>query len=262
MPTLPVHPSANHRYAIGNWKLHMTLQQTRAFFTTWNELMLPSKVEVGFAVPFTALSLAADLCQTRQVEGLHVGGEIGAQDCAPVEKGAYTGEVSAEMVREAGGSFVILGHSERRRLFGETDALIREKVACAEKQGLRIVLCCGETAEERREGLSLEVVQRQIEQALHGLQVRDLLIAYEPVWAIGSGQAATPQDVEAITTPLCHWMHHHLKIQAPVLYGGSVNPENAQALVQVPGISGVLVGGPSTDPLLFHRVVQSVAGLS
>jgi triosephosphate isomerase len=259
MPTATDHPSASHRYAIGNWKLHMTLEQTRAFFTTWNELSLPADVEVGFAVPFTALALAANLCQPKNISGFHVGGEIGAQDCAPVEKGAYTGEVSAEMVREAGGSFVILGHSERRRLFGETDALIREKVHCAQKQGLRVVLCCGETAQERQEGRSLLVIQRQVEQALHGISVGDLVIAYEPVWAIGSGQAATPQDVEAIITPFRAWLHQHLKLSVPVLYGGSVNPENAGALVQTPGICGVLVGGPSTDPLLFHRIVQAVA---
>jgi triosephosphate isomerase len=247
------------RLAIGNWKLHMTLSQTRNFFTQWNELSLPLNVDVGFAVPFTAISLAAQLCQPKVSSKFWIGAEIGAQDCAPAEQGAMTGEVSAEMVKEAGARFVILGHSERRRLFAESNALIRDKIRCAVDQGLHVILCCGESREELESGRSVEVVCTQLQECLRGLSVPQLSIAYEPVWAIGSQQAATSHQLAPLVERMRDWGRQNLAEPPMLLYGGSVTPENAAELVSTPGLQGVLVGGPSTDPLLFHRVVQAIA---
>lgn len=249
----------DQRIAIGNWKLHMTLAQTRDYFTVWNDLILPPQVQVGFAVPFTALALAATLCKPHREAGFRLGGEIGAQDCAPFEKGAYTGEVSAEMIQEAGGSFVILGHSERRRLFAETDTMVREKVRCAAQRGLTVVLCCGETQQERDEGRSMEVVTQQMEHALEGIEQVELRIAYEPVWAIGSGQAASAQDLRPMVEGIHRWLRRRYEHEVPILYGGSVTPQNAGILGSLPHVAGVLVGGPSTDPLLFHQVITALA---
>jgi triosephosphate isomerase len=247
------------KIAIGNWKLHMTLAQTRDYFTVWNDLILPQQVQIGFAVPFTALALASTLCQPHQEAGFQLGGEVGAQDCAPYERGAFTGEVSAEMIQEAGGSFVILGHSERRRLFAETDAMVREKVRCAALRGLAVVLCCGETQQERDAGRSIEVVTRQLELALEDIEQIDLRVAYEPVWAIGSGEAASPENLMPVVEGLQRWLRARYEKEVPILYGGSVTPQNAGVLGAVPHVAGILVGGPSTDPVLFHQVVCALA---
>ena len=237
---------------IGNWKLHQTLAQTRDFFAEWRRQNVPAQLVVGFAVPYTAIDTAA-----RAVQDLSV--EIGAQDCADRRQGAFTGEVSAEMVREAGAQFVILGHSERRRFFHETDAVIREKVQLAQQAGLKIVLCCGETAEERDQGRGGEVLQEQVRGAVEQFQSTELLIAYEPVWAIGTGNAASPELIEETLVGLSAWLTGIYPVVPPLLYGGSVTPETVGGIVARPHVQGVLVGGPSTDPVLFARLCQAAA---
>ena len=178
-------------------------------------------------------------------------------------EGAFTGEIASLMLKEAGASFVILGHSERRTLFGETDEGIQRKVSRALADDLTPVVCIGETLEEREEGKTEIVLKRQIASALQGIQKKDaekILLAYEPVWAIGTGKSATPelaQEVHAaIRSELAHLFGKHLAALIPILYGGSVKPENAYKLMAKDDIDGLLVGGASLDPQSYAAIVK------
>jgi triosephosphate isomerase len=185
---------------------------------------------------------------------------LGGQDCHTRPHGAHTGDVSARMLRDAGCSHVILGHSERRTDHHESDALIRAKVAAARDAGLVAILCVGETAQERDGGRALEVVGRQLAGSLpDGMSASQLAIAYEPVWAIGTGRTPTPADVAAV--------HAHLRAalrgrvgapaEVPLLYGGSVKPGNARELLHVPEVEGALIGGASLAAADFWAIAES-----
>jgi len=203
------------------------------------------------APPFTALSTVAPL-----VKGTNI--LLGAQNMASVEQGAHTGEVSVLMLKDLGVQSVILGHSERRILYGEKDGLINEKVKLALKHGLEVILCVGETLEEREKGKAEQVVTTQVTQCLQGVNEGDLLrvtIAYEPVWAIGTGKNATPEDADAIHSVLRKVLdtlyRPGIGQQVTIQYGGSVKPENAKDLLTMPNIDGALVGGASLKKETF-----------
>jgi triosephosphate isomerase len=211
--------------------------------------------EVVVAPPFTALAAVASM-----LEGTHV--EVSAQNMYPKDSGAFTGEVSAPMLLEAGCKWVILGHSERRQYFGETDASVKDKVAAAMAAGLKPIACIGETLPERESGKTLEVCFRQLDAFAEVLLKNPGfgVIAYEPVWAIGTGKVATPdqaQEVHAAIRKRLAALNAELSEKTRVLYGGSVKADNAKELLAGPDIDGALVGGAALDAAGFAKIAQA-----
>ena len=248
-------------FIAGNWKMFKTVQEAVVFV---KELKSAVKdvggVEIVVAPPFTAVHAAAEAARNSNIG-------VAAQDVYWEREGAFTGEVSAQMVREAGAEYVIVGHSERRRLFGETDAHVNRKVVAAIGAGLTPIVCIGETLEERERNETLDVLDRQIKGGLDGLtagQVADIVVAYEPVWAIGTGRTATSaqaQEAHAhIRTRLRQWFGGDAADQCHILYGGSVKPDNIGELTAEPDVDGALVGGASLDVRGFGQIVMSARG--
>ena len=212
-------------------------------------------VEVVVGPPFTALHAVAEALRNSNVG-------VAAQDLYWEKEGAFTGEISPAMVKEAGAEYAIIGHSERRRLFGETDAIVNRKVAAALAADLTPIMCIGETLEEREAGEMLNVLDRQVKDGLDRLtaeQIADLVIAYEPVWAIGSGRTATAaQAGEAhahIRKRLRQWFGADAADRCHVIYGGSVKPDNIRELMAEPDVDGALVGGASLEIRSFAAIV-------
>jgi triosephosphate isomerase len=216
-------------------------------------------VDIVIAPPFTVLAACAHECDGSPVT-------IAGQNMHASETGAFTGEISAPMLRESGCSWVILGHSERRQLFGETDAGVAEKVASAISAGLVPIVCVGETLAEREAGQTLDVVERQVRAFLDifASAQKPGAIAYEPVWAIGTGKNAGPHEAEEVHAGLREWlrdMSDALAARTRILYGGSVKPDNAQALLACPNVDGALVGGASLDPAAFGAIASRAQSL-
>jgi triosephosphate isomerase len=241
----------------GNWKMYKTVREAVAYVKEFRELVKNVvDVEIVVAPTFTALHAAADAARNTNVG-------IAAQDVYWEREGAFTGEVSAAMLREAGAEYVIIGHSERRTLFGETDATVNRKLAASFAAGLTPIVCIGETLDQRERNETFDVLDRQIKQGLDGVtsdQLAQLVIAYEPVWAIGTGRNATPaQAAEAhghIRQRLRAWFGTDAAELCHVIYGGSVKPENITELVTQPDVDGALVGGASLDPRSFADIVS------
>jgi len=244
-------------FVAANWKMFKTVDETVAFVTALRtQAPHRSDVEIVIAPPFTAIRAAADAAR-----GSSLG--IAAQDMYWEREGAFTGEVSAGMIKDAGAGYVIIGHSERRRLFSESDETVNRKLLAALAADLTPIVCIGETLDERDGGRTLEVLDRQIEAGLRGLseaQVASLVIAYEPVWAIGTGRNATPaQAGEAhahIRGRLRQWFGAAAADQCHVLYGGSVKPDNIKDLMALPDVDGALVGGASLTVPSFAAIVD------
>jgi len=239
----------------GNWKMNKTPTETVEYFKEFLPLVEDaSGVEILICPPFIDIPAAVE-----QTKGSKV--KIGAQNCYYEKRGAFTGEISPVMLREAGCDYVILGHSERRHIFGESNELINKKVLSALEEGLRVILCVGETLEERESGLTFTVIESQIKLGLSGAEslLERVEIAYEPVWAIGTGVAAKPEDAEEVHQFIYDLLKELNKEKAPhvrVLYGGSVKPSNAEAILSQPHIKGVLVGGASLKPQDFAQIVK------
>jgi triosephosphate isomerase len=241
----------------GNWKMFKTVAETVQYVNELSGLVASNAgVDIVIAPPFTALHAAATAAR-----GSNVG--IAAQDLYWEREGAFTGEVSAAMIVDAGAGFVIIGHSERRTLFGETDATVNRKTAAAFAAGLTPIACIGETLDQRERGETFEVLDRQIRDGLDGVpaeQLARLVIAYEPVWAIGTGRNATPaQAGEAhghIRRRLRQWFGAEGADRCRLLYGGSVKPGNIAELAAQDDVDGALVGGASLDPKGFAEIVS------
>ena len=244
-------------FIAGNWKMYKTVAEAVAFVTDFRALVADTAgVEIVIAPTFTALNAAAEAARGSQIG-------IAAQDLHWEREGAFTGAISAPMIREAGAAYVIVGHSERRTLFGETDASVNRKLAAAFAGGLTPIVCIGETLDQRERHQTLEVLDRQITQGLDGVtaeQLGQLVVAYEPVWAIGTGRNATPaQASEAhghIRSRLRQWFGGEAAERCRAIYGGSVKPENARDLLIQPDVDGALVGGASLDPRGFFDIVS------
>jgi triosephosphate isomerase len=241
----------------GNFKMFKTVAETVSYI---NELRSLAKdvrnVDVVIAPPFTAIAAAAEA-----VKGSSIA--VSAQDMHWEREGAFTGEVSAGMLREAGARFTIIGHSERRTLFGETDGTVNKKMRAALTAALVPIVCIGETLDQRDRNETLTVLDRQIKDGLDGVtgeQLSGMVLAYEPVWAIGTGRNATPaQAGEAhhhIRQRLKQWFGLDASERCRVLYGGSVKPENIATLIAEPDVDGALVGGASLDPKSFFAIVR------
>lgn len=243
----------------GNWKMHKTVSAARTLLQGLRaELGSAGAVDVAVAPPFTALAAAAEVLAGSRIA-------LGAQDMHEAEEGAYTGEISATMLSDVGCSFVVLGHSERRALFGEADATVARKVRAALAHDLVPYLCCGESLAEREADRTQAVVERQLRAVLESLDARDagrVVIAYEPVWAIGTGETATPsqaQEVHAFVRALVAEIHGSDVAQhCRILYGGSVKPDNAAELIGQPDVDGALVGGASLGVASFAGIVRAV----
>ena len=256
-------PDDNHRRPAiaGNWKMWGTRAQAAEYCARLLEL-LPDQArrpaDVGICAPFTSL----DVC----VEKLGgSGGAVYAENMHQEESGAYTGEISAAMLIETGVDGVVLGHSERRQYYGETDRALQEKVPAALEAGLRPILCVGESEEERERGETQRKLRHQVQEGLENVddaRLADVVIAYEPIWAIGTGRVATPdqaQEAIAFVRALVGDRSQDAARQVRVLYGGSVKPDNAAEILVQPDVDGALVGGASRDPDGFARIVAAVA---
>ena len=239
-----------------NWKMHKTVQEATSFVREFSALVKNlTQVELILAPPFTALAPAAEIARNTTVD-------IAAQDLYFEREGAFTGEISALMIRDAGASHVIVGHSERRRLFGDTDEWVNRKARAAVAADLTPIVCIGETLAEREGGQTLEVLDRQIRAGLDGLgaeTIAGILVAYEPVWAIGTGKNATPAEADEahrhIRGRLRQWFGGSAADACRILYGGSVKPDNIRDLIGLPDVDGALVGGASLDIRSFHEIV-------
>ena len=225
----------------GNWKMFKGPEETRAFCRALRDLALRADVDVVVCPPYVSLAQAVQV-----LAGTEIG--VFAQNCHWAADGAFTGEVSAAMLLELGVYGTIVGHSERRQLFGDTDETVARRAAAALSAGLHVIACVGETEEERDAGETEAVLRRQVSVLEHD---DNLVIAYEPVWAIGTGRTATPG--------LAQEAHEVVKsvLDVPVLYGGSVKPDNAQELLAQPAVDGALVGGASLELGAFEAICRA-----
>lgn len=242
---------------VANWKMHKTVDQVKNFLQAFLPMVKGhDRDQIVLCPPFVYLGPTAGALRGSQVS-------VGAQDMFWEKEGAYTGEISAHMLLGAGCRYVIIGHSERRQYFGETDETVNLKLKAALRVDLRPIVCVGEVLEEREAGLTREVLERQCNIAFSGIDGPDampLIVAYEPVWAIGTGKTATP--------PMAAEAHRIIRAQAEkafgaevsenlrILYGGSVKPSNAKELMEQEEIDGALVGGASLDPASFAAIVK------
>ena len=243
-------------FIAANWKMYKTVHEAVVFVKEFRSLVKDMvQVEIVLAPPFTALHAVAEAARSSIVG-------VAGQNLHWEREGAFTGEISAGMLKEAGAEYVIIGHSERRRLFGETDQSVNRRLVAALGASLTPIVCIGETLEEREAGQTLPVLDRQIKDGLDGLtadQVGALVVAYEPVWAIGTGRNATPEQAgEAhahIRGRLRQWFGGPAADACHVIYGGSVKPDNIHDLIVLPDVDGALVGGASLDVRAFADIV-------
>jgi triosephosphate isomerase (TIM) len=240
----------------GNWKMYKTLEEATSFVKSLAPLVSESQVLVYLAVPFTVIAAAAHEAKNTSIV-------IGAQNMCDAQEGAFTGEIAGKMLKDAGASFVILGHSERRRYFSETDELINKKVHRAIKDELQPIVCIGESLEEKAAGQTEETLECQLQGALGDLSESDasnLIIAYEPLWAIGTGQTATPEIVQKVHACCRAWAAskwgEEVGGKLLILYGGSVKPENISDLMAEPDVDGALVGTASLKLDLFSKIIR------
>ena len=243
----------------GNWKMNETLQEGIALAKEINEALTADKpnCDVVICTPFIHLASVAPVLNQGVVA-------LGAENCADKEKGAYTGEVSAAMVKSTGAQYVILGHSERRQYYGETAEILKEKVKMALANGLKIIFCCGETLEERETNKQNEVVKAELDGSVFNLTAeewKNIVLAYEPIWAIGTGKTATSEQAEEmlayIRSIVAEKYGDEVAEETTILYGGSCNPGNAAELFAKPNIDGGLIGGASLKCADFKGIIDA-----
>jgi triosephosphate isomerase len=232
----------------GNWKMHMTCEETRVFAAAFRPLIedLPADRQVVISPPFTSIPTLS-----RHLAGAGV--SVAAQNVHWEEKGAYTGMISASMLVEHGVSHAIVGHSEPRKYYSETDEQINLRARTAQRTGLMPILCVGESLDQREAGETERVIHRQVEQGLEGLDPLLVIVAYEPIWAIGTGKTCAAEEANRICGLIRGWAGN---ADVTVQYGGSVNPATIDDLMAQSDIDGVLVGGASLDPISFARIAN------
>lgn len=240
----------------GNWKMNKTIAGTKELVTALIPLVADAEAEVVICVPYTNIATAGEL-----IKGTNI--HLGAENVHWAESGAFTGEISAEMLVELGVEYVIIGHSERRQYFGETDETVCKRTVAALAKGLKPIVCVGETLLERESGKTEEVVIRQVKGAFSGISADDVVkcvIAYEPVWAIGTGKTATKEEandtIKVIRDTVKELYGEAVSNELRIQYGGSMNPKNASELMAMPEIDGGLIGGASLKAVDFSEVVK------
>ncbi len=244
-------------FIAGNWKMHKTVSEALEFAGSLaRRFPPPQERDIVIAAPYTALHALSQALRDSAIQ-------LAAQNVHWEEQGAFTGEVSARMLREAGCRYVIVGHSERRRLFGEQNREINLKVRAVLNAGIKPILCVGETLEERGEEKTFSVVRRQLKEGLNNLtpdDIRHAIVAYEPVWAVGTGKTAAPAQAQEvhrfIRQLLAGLCGEDVAAATPIIYGGSVTPGNIKGLMAETDINGVLAGGASLDVESFTRILQ------
>ena len=248
---------ARRKIVAGNWKMNMTPSQAVELCNTLKDLVKSDDVDVVYCVP------AIDIVPVVEaVKGTNV--EVGAENMYFEEKGAYTGEISADMLLDAGVKYVIIGHSERRDYFKECDCLLNKKVKKALEKGLIPILCCGETLEQREMGVTMDWIRLQIKSDLADVtadQVKGMVIAYEPIWAIGTGKTATAEQANEVCSAIRDCLREKYGARAArgitIQYGGSMNPKNAAELLAQPDIDGGLIGGAALKPDQFVDIINA-----
>lgn len=234
-----------------NWKLNKTIGETEDFINSFIPMVKEvTGIDIVIAPPFTSLYSASGLLKGSNIK-------LAAQNVFYEEKGAFTGEISASMLHSAGCSYVIIGHSERRQYFAETDEVVNMKLKTSRNNGLDVILCVGETLEEREQGITFDILDRQLTGSLNGVELSAITIAYEPVWAIGTGKTATPEQADEVHTHIREWLRKYGDgaNDVRILYGGSVKPDNTESLMSKPDVDGALVGGASLEPESFAGIV-------
>mgnify|MGYP003592050978 CR=1 FL=1 len=243
----------------GNWKMNETPAQAKTLINDLTPLVKDAGCEVVICVPFVDLQTALE-----QTKGTNI--HVGAENCHWAEKGAFTGEIAAPMLKEMGVEYVVIGHSERRTYFGETDQTVHDRTRAALDNGLKVILCVGERLEQREQNITFEVVSTQVKIALAGVteaELKNIIIAYEPVWAIGTGKTATDEqanEVNKFIRDLIAQLYSRSAADAfTVQYGGSMNAANAAGLVAQPDIDGGLIGGASLKAPDFAKIVEAAS---
>lgn len=242
----------------GNWKMYKGIKETEDFL---KELLnsinteIFERVEIAVCPPFTSLHIASQILKGSEIS-------LGAQNVFYEKEGAFTGEISPLMLKELGVRYVIVGHSERRKIMGENDEMIAKKVRSVIDEGMIPILCVGETLEEREKGIERKVVEKQIVEGLKFVKEEDeFVIAYEPVWAIGTGKTATPEIAGEmhgfIRKKVGEIFNHEKSVKIRILYGGSIKPENIESLISHPEIDGGLVGGASLKKDSFMSIIKN-----
>jgi triosephosphate isomerase len=240
-------------FIAANWKMNKTVSETQEFLSAFiPEVKDEKDVDIVIAPPFTSLAAASEKLGNTNII-------LAAQDMFYEEKGAYTGEVSPHILTDIGCRYVIIGHSERRQYFKETDEIVNRKVKAAKKAGLGVILCIGESLEERESKKTFPVLEREIDNGLHETGIEKIVVAYEPIWAIGTGKTATPeqaQDVHAYIRERLRVKYDNRADDVCIIYGGSVTPENIDSLMACKDLDGALVGGASLKVESFTRIVK------
>ena len=243
----------------GNWKMNNTPEQTKALIEQMKPLVAGADCEVILCTPYIDLYAAMEAAEGSNIK-------IGAENCHWAEKGAFTGEVSAQMLKAAGVPYVIIGHSERRQYFGETDETVRDRVRAALNAGLKVILCVGEVLGERELGITDEIVRKQTKVALSGVseaELANIIIAYEPVWAIGTGLTATPKQANEVCSVIRSLIAELYSKDAAdhfvIQYGGSMNDGNAAELLAQYDVDGGLIGGASLVAEKFAKIVEAAS---
>ena len=244
------------RFLAANWKMHKRVGEALAFAKEFVPRVAGAPHEIAIAPPFTALAALGGALAGSNVA-------LAAQNVHDEAQGAFTGEIAPAMLADVGCAWAIVGHSERRHLFGETDAFIARKAAALFAAGLRPIVCVGETLDEREAGRTFAVLETQLAGSLASVpseRAAELVIAYEPVWAIGTGRTATPDMAQEAHAMIRGWLQGRFGDDAEAIriqYGGSVKPDNAAELLAQPDVDGALIGGASLDPESFARIVQA-----
>lgn len=240
----------------GNWKMNKTISDAREMVSSLLQMIDSNEAEVVLAPPFTALGAVNDIIRGTKVK-------LGAQNVFWEESGAYTGEISPRMLVDIGCSYVIIGHSERREYFGETNTSVNKKIVASLKNGLSPILCVGEKIEEREKGKTFDVLEDELGEGLKGLtpeQISKLVIAYEPIWAIGTGKTAKPEEANESHLFIRGWLKDSSGTESSknirIIYGGSVTPDNIDGLMAQKDIDGALVGGASLKVEGFARIIN------
>ena len=237
----------------GNWKMNKTPAETKALIAEMKPLVAGADCDVVLCVPYIDVFAAMEAAEGSNIK-------IGVENCHWAESGAFTGEVSAKMLKEIGVPYVIIGHSERRQYFGETDVTVQKRTRAALDAGLTVILCVGEYLEQRNQGITTEVVRMQTKIALGGVseaELDNIIIAYEPVWAIGTGLSATGAQAEEVISFVKRLLSEHYNVTGSiVLYGGSLKPSNAMDILSNPSIDGGLIGGACLKVKDFEELIS------
>lgn len=237
------------KFFCGNWKMNKTKTEAVSYFRSFKRLAAGSNCDIVVAVPFTLLETARNACKNTNIK-------IAAQNMHSEQKGAFTGEISPCMIKEFA-DYVIIGHSERRILFKETDELLNKKAIAASGSKLKVIFCIGETLEEKKRDKTFEILKTQILNGLNGCRLKEIIVAYEPVWAIGTGKIPTAKEIESTHTYIKDIIKKNFGTAVRVIYGGSVNENNAKEILMIKNVDGCLPGGASLDAKKFSKIISS-----